>query len=373
MLRWVEKLSTAPESAPPPRPLRESADSYHSDSEDEGGECLRDPTTSRRIEPRDATSIFYHYISNTGPNADSNPALISLFRFSEMQDDHSRSYICKIILNEPRLTQISGKPSPSMALARRNACFEACVQLNRLGLLDYRYFPFSSREIRVSLPRNIESTSSGTRCYDRKQPEFWENARHNPHQVPQKLYPIVVNILHNVDGPRPYGGLLVLTWQALPPLLDFHVFFSGVGANISLHRGRSLCASQDQINHLYRYTLRLCRAISNKPLNCALSDIPYLYAPLENGFNPADLLKDAEHDLGPLIDWTSVRLAANNWVIPLKRSTPDELSKDLEDAIIQDRWVEFTRRYEAIQLRTDLTPLSKPVDSPVRDFTHHPT
>jgi endoribonuclease Dicer len=62
------------------------------------------------------------------------------------------------------------------------------------------------------------------------------------------------------------------------------------------------------------------------------------------------------------IPWDLVKLAADNWVTKLQM---ENLEASIEDAIVQDRWIEYTRRYYALKLRGDLTPLSKPVDSPV--------
>ena len=39
------------------------------------------------------------------------------------------------------------------------------------------------------------------------------------------------------------------------------------------------------------------------------------------------------------------------------------LIADTEDAVIQDRWAEFTRKYYCIRMRPDLNPFSKPEDS----------
>lgn len=47
-------------------------------------------------------------------------------------------------------------------------------------------------------------------------------------------------------------------------------------------------------------------------------------------------------------------------------------SEAVHDLIVQDRSVEFTRRYYVARLRRDLTPLSKPEDSAVCEKVYHP-
>ena len=46
------------------------------------------------------------------------------------------------------------------------------------------------------------------------------------------------------------------------------------------------------------------------------------------------------------------------WSISINTETSDTIEQDIEDAIIQDRSVEFTRRYEVVKLRQDMTPHS---------------
>lgn len=69
------------------------------------------------------------------------------------------------------------------------------------------------------------------------------------------------------------------------------------------------------------------------------------------------------------IDWEQVRLAGERATVALNSQDLETLIEDTRDAIVQDRWAEFTRKYYCVKMRPDLTPLSKPEDSPVRLFS----
>lgn len=102
----------------------------------------------------------------------------------------------------------------------------------------------------------------------------------------------------------------------------------------------------------------------NKALVCYLEEAAYFFLPL-----PADWRPPLENDKGipdiaATIPWDLVSLAGQHWAVPIKRTSAEDLVTDLEDAIVQDRFIEFTRRYKVAKLRRDLTPLSKPIDSP---------
>jgi hypothetical protein len=93
--------------------------------------------------------------------------------------------------------------------------------------------------------------------------------------------------------------------------------------------------------------------------------MPYYLAPLKTswlGFSRPLVDRWRMDEVVNDIPWDLVKLAADNWVTELQT---ENLEASIEDAIVQDRWIEYTRRYYALKLRGDLTPLSKPVDSPV--------
>jgi endoribonuclease Dicer len=302
----------------------------------------------------------------------------------------SPTYVCTVNFPlGPPVSKVRGPACASVPLARRAACYLACVELFNRNALDYRLFPLpasvTTRRDMISMPPglmelnleadnsnnlaphgpNSEIKSFGTHCYPRKKPDFWnwpETATFGC------LYPTVIFTSYTDDPSRPYAPLLILTRHSLPPLPSFRLFFSNVPGVVHFMQGASFEVERDRLEDLHRYTIRICRAIANKPFACPLEKTRYFFAPLAPTWKPpADIsAKTWKHPIiVKHIPWDQVTLAANSWVVPLTSRNLRSLAKDVEDSVIQDRWVEFTRRYDVVRVRPDLTPMSKPMDSPV--------
>jgi endoribonuclease Dicer len=382
---WFDNALQGSESAVPPVTMLDSRDPYLSDSEDEDGPAsyIKDPTTGGRIRVQDATGIIYRFSANASA-AESAPGQSSaLFQFESVPEsqESQTQFICTVMLPPgPRVPPVPGLPSTSKTHARRVACYRMCQELFERGLLDPEMFPRSSlktigqRRIpdvsrtldcteedliaTISTQLTAASKQSGVHGYPRKKPGLWEN------MVALKsdsLYPTVIS----VRGRETYGPLVLLTRAPLACMSSLKLFDSGFRIAVDLQRGARFDVDAERLHDLYRYTIRVHRSIVNKPLICQLEDMPYYLAPLKTswlGFSrrPADPWHIDE--LVDDIPWDLVKLAADNWVTELQ---PENLEASMEDAIVQDRWIEYTRRYYAFRLRRDLTPLSKPVDSPV--------
>jgi endoribonuclease Dicer len=382
---WFDNVLQSPESAIPPATMLDSHDPYLSDSEDEDGPAsyIKDPTTGGRIRVQDATGIIYRFSANASTAEvapGQSPALFQFESAPESQESQTQ-FICTVMLPPgPRVPPVSGLPSTSRAHARRVACYRMCQELFERGLLDPQMFPRSSlktigqRRIpdvsrtldcteedliaTISTQLTAASKQSGVHGYPRKKPGLWEN------MVALKsdsLYPTVIS----VQGRETYGPLVLLTRAPLACMSSLKLFDSGFRIAVDLQRGARFDVDAERLHDLYRYTIRIHRSIVNKPLICQLQDMPYYLAPLKTswlGFSRPRADRWHIDELVNDIPWDLVKLAADNWVTELQT---ENLEASIEDAIVQDRWIEYTRRYYALRLRRDLTPLSKPVDSPV--------
>jgi endoribonuclease Dicer len=380
---WFDKVQN-PESVIPPATMLDSHDPYLSDSEDEddAASYIKDPTTGGRIRVQDATGIIYRFSANASPEGapdHSSP----LFHFKSVPDSQKSQtqFICTVTLPPgPRVPPVSGLPSNSRAHARRLACYRMCNQLFERGLLDPQHFPRSSLKIigqrripdvsrtldcteedliaTISTQLTAGSKQTGVHSYPRQKPGLWEN------MVALKsdsLYPTVIS----VRGRETYGPLVLLTRAPLPCMSSLKLFDSGFGIAVELQRGARFDVDAERLHDLYRYTIRVHRSIVNKPLECQLQDMPYYLAPLKTSWLGFSRPRADRWHLDELVDdipWDLVKLAADSWVTALQK---ENLEASIEDAIVQDRWIEYTRRYYALRVRRDLTPLSKPVDSPV--------
>ncbi|KAI0049624.1 ribonuclease III [Auriscalpium vulgare] len=383
MQLWMDKVVTTYHGAAPPSTILETNDPYFSDSDNEAEEevHIKDPTTSGRIRPQDATGIIYRFVASL-PSTDSRSSNEDLFRYEEVHNEEylEPRYICTVTLPPgPPCRMASGSVSPTKAHARRSASFQMCVALFELGVLDYHFFPrppYATKDQRripdpagfldadyadgfLNLPPKGggQSKTNGTRCYPRKQPDFWTNALTPTTHL---LYPTIVS----VDATEPHHPMLILTRLPLPSFPSFKLFRTGVSDLVQLWRGTPFEVDDDRRYQLYRYTTRVCRSIMNKPYVCRMDSMPYFFAPLDASWNLFDVPQDdrwRSTEVASHIPWDLVKLAAEKYVTELQF---DDLEASTDDVIIQDRWIEFTRRYYVVKVRRDLTPLSKPDDSP---------
>lgn len=391
---WAERVANSPRGAVPPRVLHETHDPYLSESEDEDGDepesYIKDPTTSGRIRLQDATGIIYRFAS-TLSDCDDEAAGAPLFEFDDTVQETSGhpQFICSVGLSsEIPIPHIRGPPCASISQARRIACFQTCLALFDKGLLDYHFFPQPlhsattrrrAPEILGILEDDVDGLSAlppkgssqnklnGTRSYPRKQPDFWSNGM-LPSSKLNRLYPTILTTDQSFNSSEVYGPIIILTRLPLPSLSSFKLFDSGVATDAHLRRGAAFEIDEERLYDLYRYTIRICRALLNKPFVCPLDRVPYFFAPIKSSWNGLPDSNRARWSLPSVVDeisWDLVALAARDWVVPLRSRSVQSISDDVQDAIIQDRWVEFTRRYYVIQVRPDLTPLSKPPDSQV--------
>lgn len=371
MLRWTESICNTLQSSVPPYKLRECVASYHSDDDDDDDltrEFLRDPTTSSRIYLEDATTVVYRFSSKLSCDGEGVNAEQTLFEFEDERKafDMPHKYVCTVLLPETPVHRTSGPPSISRAIARRAACYKVCESLAKTGLLDYRLFPLSSNLTAKNEPAlDLSNDKGGARSYIRKHPDFWINTGSKSTEL---LYPIIISDYAD-EAMQPHSPFLILTRQPLPVLASFKLFFAGVSATVNFKRGAPFHPIDIHLTNLYLYTVRLVRIITNKPYACPMANMMYFFAPLTVKWSS---LKDNTIVLPSVVEhipWDLVALAGNKFAVPLKNGTLGDVEQDIKGAVIQDRWVEFTRRYDAVRMRPDLTPLSKPLDSPVRVFT----
>ncbi|KAG6891279.1 hypothetical protein C0992_009471 [Termitomyces sp. T32_za158] len=323
---------------------------------------LQDPTTGSDLYPKDAERAVDRIVSVGQLNGVTIARVVSTF--AEVATGSEGGFTCTVTL--PGLVQLTGPPRKFESDARSAACFTLCQQLYFIGLLDCSFFPQPVLPIDAF---NVEGSSSkdvksmGTRRYLRKEPDFWLNTKNSMTTV---LYPLIISTTPPDNDVQPYTPLVMLTRRPLPDLPSFKVFHSGFPTVVSTKRCMPLQIKKTQLHDLHLYTLRMCRTLFNKPFECPLSDMSYFFATLTDAWSseqddPASPFKLSS--ISDYIHWDLVRLAGRSFSIPIKIDDGEELERDICNMVVQDRAVEFTRRYIVVRLRRDLSPLSKPLDS----------
>lgn len=222
--------------------------------------------------------------------------------------------------------------------------------------------PPSSKRARTQGQSHEEQfKKNGLRSYTRGHPSFWEESLAHPSK---KLFPTLI-----VPNGHGLSSMILLTRTPLPDLPSFDLFFSGAANTVSLQTGLPFHVKKRQIRDLRRYTLRLHRIIGNKPFICDEQSIPYFLAPLSAQWEGSSVgLAINLPDVASHIDWDAVSLAASQAYVRLTPGSPEIIAEQLRDAVLQDRWVEYTKRYFVVKIRQDLSPMHKPGEGEVR---HH--
>ncbi|KZV65685.1 hypothetical protein PENSPDRAFT_737573 [Peniophora sp. CONT] len=381
---WLGTLLGGSSARIPPYDIRETNDPYISDSEDEDepSNWILDPTTSGRIRLQDAMRIVYRFASMLPQEKR------RLFTFQEADDDDDGhpQFTCTVRLQaDVPVPPITSPPALTRSHARRIAAYMLCKELFDRGLLDYHLFPrpFDNAAPRRHTindtgfldpddadaapqlpPKGTNASATGTRCYTCKMPEFWKNS---VRVATRRLHPTVICIRSGMG----YAPMMLVTRQPLPPLADFDLFVDGMPLRVYLRRGAAFDVIEEQLHLFHSFTIRIVRAIQNKAFTVEMDKAPYFFAPLslhskwadrisadgvdsldDDRWNPLTVVED--------IAWASIRQMVESNFMELRVDSHESLQEDLVDAVVQDRWIEFTRRFYAVGLRADLTPLSKP-------------
>ncbi|KAF8332689.1 uncharacterized protein EI90DRAFT_3145368 [Cantharellus anzutake] len=387
--QWVNSVATLPGGTTPPSSLleRAHADRVESDDEDPVEDYILDPTTGGRVYIKDSSGVIYKFIAS---HKDGRPPSHPVFEYEIAMEGGQIRCTVNLPPNTP-LPRITGPLSSTKGEARRLACFDACAQLAHLGYLDHRFFPrpptvrsflpatyanfdvepdyegrgSKSSKVGVPLPdmmtdatgQTIIGKSMGTRCYVRKRPIFWKNSLASG--TIDRMFPaIVIPELPN-EMSEQYRTMCILARHPLPPLVPFSLFVSGASFPVRLLRCAPFNTTEQSMDEMFR-------SMAGRAFECDIERAPYFFVPMRKSWPIPTVGSEAKFWRPQVIDgidWECVAAGASRWSVPLRTSSPTALEEDLVDAVIQDRWLEFTRRFEVVRLRRDLTPYSKPHDT----------
>ncbi|PIL36734.1 Dicer [Ganoderma sinense ZZ0214-1] len=368
---WMVSLAHGSHDAPP-KSIHVGLNSYQSDSEGEDEDHVVDAVTSARLDRSTAVPALYRFAVQIHalPGAEDEKVSLSL-----ETEEREGAPAFRYIVSFPRCTMLqifTGGFCSTPWEARRDACYQACKKLIRVGIMDHRCFPQSQRfpqDHSSSVGTNsvasqdvkTANTSATTHGYPRKFPDFWKNTQSEPATT---LYPTVVapdNMGGDVHSP-----ILLLARAPIPHIPEFTLFFSGLRTTIRFFQAAPIEVTEPRLKALHEYTLRVARSLTNKPLECPPESLLCYFAPLDSSWHSNlsahwPLLSVEEHIL-----WDAVQLAADYFAIGLLDGNVS-VDDRANDAIVLDRQVEFTMRYYVVKVRHDLTPLSKADDSPRED------
>lgn len=327
---------------------------------------LRDTTTGAWLSPPGALAVVYLILQERSKSGIGIPSQRAV-HFSRRGETPRNA--CKVDIPGFKDYKIEEYGHSGLE-ALVAVCLSACQLLQTSGLLEPTHFPAVYPFVPV--PRAIEpqqskkTKSNGVRTHPRRSPLFWSLSTET---LGGLWYPTIIFI----DGSAEECGLLaILTRHPLPIIPGFPLFISKNHVNVRLRKCQSGLFSPDEVEQLRRATLRIMRFVGNKPFVCNLNQLPYLLFPLEP--HPALLRSLHEpywaHEGHPRLDSPCasgvVMNMATSAFLPIMTDRTEDIIKDLNDAVIQDRKIEYTKHYFVDNLREDLTPLHEPQEGEVR-------
>ncbi|KAJ3766364.1 hypothetical protein FB446DRAFT_794179 [Lentinula raphanica] len=370
---WTNAHRWTPQSSIPDETLYTDRDPYSSDSDEESESVsfIRDSTTGSRMYPQDALNAIYPLCSTErepGGSEMYNP----LFEFDVQDDGH---FVCRVrrtgLLQNLPMPMAWSSPNPTKAGARRLAAYDACAGLYHQGLLDSRVFPrtWATPSDSDPLPA-LNPKIPGTRTYPIKSPAFWPNTALVPLNPLTRVYPMIISVNCGIvsESLPLHAPLVMLVRQPLPDIPDFNVFFAGIPARISLIRAKPIVLNESQLQDIHAYNTLLWRAMLNKSYPYSINETLAHYVPLTGEWSCEAAQRSQELDVSNFISWKSISATLADWVVPLKCDSVEALREDIVDALIQDRWAVYTRRYDTVVVRPDLNPLSKPLDPELQEY-----
>lgn len=358
---WVENVTRLDGAIPPPSIyIRYSTESPPPSLR------LQDTTTTARLSPSDGLTAIYLILqerSKSGIGV-SGQSTVHFSRRSETPRE-----ACQIsIPGFEDHGKIEGY-GHSRLEALVETCFSACQLLQTCGMLEHTHFPAVYPFVplpRVTEPQQSKKgKSNGIQNHSRKTPSFWSLSTEN---LGFLWYPTIIVI----DGPAGEFGLLaILTRHPLPMIPGFPLFMSGDLVNVRLRKCQPKSLSTDETEKLRRATLRIMRFVGNKPFVSSLNQLPYLLFPLEFDVTLLRSLREPywAHEghpplASPCVSGVVMSMATSAF-LPIKADSAEGITKDLNDAVIQDRKIEYTKHYFLVKIRKDLTPLHEPQEGEV--------
>ncbi|RUS21801.1 hypothetical protein BC937DRAFT_91393 [Endogone sp. FLAS-F59071] len=265
-------------------------------------------------------------------------------------------YICHLTLpsNSP-LREVTSELLRSKGMAKRAAALKACILLHQLKALNDHLLPdVENPEEEMEEYRDEKGLLEGSKKrkshYPKKIPDFWALPEENSVMSLRTLHMTMfkVNLTDDMYEGQEYRTLCLLTRNGFPPIPSFKVYFRSVERTADIVSLMPISLDNDQLDALYRFTMKMCSSIVNRDFVCLLEEIPFLVAPL---LSKGQIAPDKDNS--ELIDWAEIRMGTENYTLPID---PNDL-EPLTDAVIIDH-ADNQRRYFVQRVRRDLNPLS---------------
>jgi endoribonuclease Dicer len=321
-------------------------------------EFFIEPGTGAQLSRHGAIGLLYQYCASLPSDAYSN-------HIPDFKIDHAGiGYVCNVTLplNAP-ISLIRGEVAPSKKRAKQDASFRACIELRRKEALTDRFFPYKIKltqdERDPEVEGLMENNKKFSREYPYRNPFFWDIDT----EIPTQLYGTIIWIdtPDRIYHDRRHRPLCLLTRKQLPEIPPLFLHGRGESTNaISRNLTQRVFVTEDRLQTLSMFTIRLLSIAANKQFECEPASFPYWIAPIKLEFMDS-LATDHNLFTSPpdkILAWDEVTLAAKErWQEPKMHDLTDPRARS--ECLVYTKGEEG-RRYYLREVRKDLTPLSPP-------------
>jgi len=321
-------------------------------------EFFIESSTGAQLSRNGAIGLLYQYCATLPGDAYSN-------HIPDFKTEHAGiGYVCTITmpLNAP-ISLIRGEIQPSKKKAKQDAAFRACIDLRRKEALTDRFFPYRVKMTHDERDPEVEGLMENNKKFSReypfRNPAFWDLDSF----IPSELYVTVIwietpDLMYHGRRHRP---LCLLTRKAMPEIPPLYIHGRGEHTNaVSKSLAQSVIVTEDRLQTLSMFTIRLLSIAANKQFECDPASFPYWIAPVK--FEMMDLIPtDTSLFQGSpdkIIAWEELAHAAKErWQEPKIQDLATPHAR--QECLVYTKGEEG-RRYFLREVRKDLCPLSPP-------------
>jgi len=193
------------------------------------------------------------------------------------------------------------------SIAKQCAAFDACLLLRKHKLLDDHFNSIYHRRLPAMRNAKLAITSKHTNEYEMiSKPSFWDIPEG---ALPTKLYAVLISFKPSEPLSREHGDIIQLTREKLPEFPSFSIFLDeNVETNISSTTVLDVLeVSNEELDCLTDFTLRVFRDVFHKVYTKEPEKIPYWFAP---AVRSTEL--DRSSPPRGLIDWETLCFVQQN-------------------------------------------------------------
>ena len=302
-----------------------------------------EPTTGAKLTYYSSLGVLAQYIAALPSDNETVLHVIYIMSFE------NRQYICEALLPESSAVRsVQGRPARSKAIAKRSAAFEACLRLRQGGHIDERLLPTYQKQLPAMRNAHLALNLKKGNAYNmRVKPKMWEEARGT---IPEELYITIFNLEEVIDVDLAYSPLALLSRSPLPnfPLIPLHLQPGNTTHVSCTSIAQSLKVTQESVEALTVFTLRIFKDIFNKTFESNSSQMSYWFAPISS--IRLEPLKPGFPN--NLVDWEVLNTVRENEEFSWTPGTPHS---EIEHKYMVDKW-NGARRFFSKQVVPNLKP-----------------